>query len=90
MPSLLAKFYRQTAIRRPARFFPTAIAKFLREPKVTMKKVRDTFFPGIRTGLDQPSESAIQPATTHNPNRRMDATQNQDALASLPVLSIRE
>ena len=41
-----ARFYRRTALRRPFMLLSTTLGKFVREPRVTMRKVRDALLPG--------------------------------------------
>lgn len=41
-----ARFYRQTAVRRPIRFAATVARKFAREPRVTVRKAWRTLFAG--------------------------------------------
>ena len=40
-----ARFYRQTAARRPVRFLTTVARKFMREPRLTIRKAIDTLRP---------------------------------------------
>jgi hypothetical protein len=39
-----ARFYRQTALRRPIRFAATVARKFAREPRLTARKAWNTLF----------------------------------------------
>lgn len=56
-----ARFYRQTAMRRPVRFLAAGLKKLLREPAVTSRKVRDMFLPVGRPAAAPPKRTIALP-----------------------------
>jgi magnesium-protoporphyrin IX monomethyl ester (oxidative) cyclase len=51
-----ARFYRRSALRHPLRFSHAALSKLLREPRLTLRKARDTFLPKWKRCEDSPVE----------------------------------
>jgi len=56
-----ARFYRQTAVRRPVRFAATVARKFVREPRLTARKAWRTLFAGETAADTREPEPISEP-----------------------------
>lgn len=56
-----ARFYRQTAVRRPVRFAVTVARKFVREPRLTARKAWRTLFAGETAADTREPEPISEP-----------------------------
>ncbi len=82
-----ARFYRQTALRRPVRFLAAGLKKLLREPRVTSRKVRDAFLPlGRSTAAERQPEQPSHVVTVPSSGTGKPTAQAGRREVSLPIV----